>query len=58
MVDPVELKNAFVSLGFAASNKFVYNIIQDLDVTNAGGLNFEAFLSLATGKLGEQHTRN
>lgn len=31
VVDPVELKNAFVSLGFATSNKFVYNILHELD---------------------------
>jgi centrin-1 len=57
VVDPVELKNAFVSLGFAASNKFVYNILNDLDTEHAGGLTFAAFLKLATGKLGETHTR-
>lgn len=52
VVDPVELKNAFVSLGFAASNKFVYNILNDLDTEGAGGLTFDVFLKLATGKLG------
>ena len=57
IVDPVELKNAFVSLGFATSNKFVYNILNDLDTENVGGLNFAAFMKLATGKLGENHSR-
>lgn len=57
VVDPVELKNAFVSLGFAASNKFVYNVLNDLDTENVGGLTFAAFLKLATGKLGENHSR-
>ena len=32
VVDPVELKNAFVSLGFAETNKLIYRIINDLDV--------------------------
>lgn len=57
VVDPVELKNAFVSLGFAASNKFVYNVLNDLDTEHVGGLTFAAFLNLATGKLGETHSR-
>lgn len=57
LVDPLELKNAFVSLGFGKINQFVYNIINDLDTTNVGGLNFEAFLKLATGKIGETHSR-
>ena len=57
IVDPVELKNAFVSLGFAATNKFVYKILDDLDTEKVGGLTFEAFLQLATGKLGEKHSR-
>ena len=57
IVDPVELKNAFVSLGFATSNKFVYNILNDLDTENVGGLTFAAFLKLATGKLGETHSK-
>lgn len=52
VVDPVELKNAFVSLGFAASNKFVYNLLNDLDTEHVGGLTFDAFLKLATGKIG------
>lgn len=57
VVDPVELKNAFVSLGFAASNKFVYNILNDLDTEKVGGLTFQAFLKLATGRLGETHSQ-
>jgi Ca2+-binding EF-hand superfamily protein len=32
VVDPVELKNAFISLGFANTNKLIYRIINDLDV--------------------------
>lgn len=57
IVDPVELKNAFVSLGFAATNKFVYNILNDLDTENVGGLTFDAFLKLATGKIGDNITQ-
>ena len=57
LVDPVEVKNAFVSLGFANNNKFVYNILSDLDTQYVGGLNFDAFIKLATGRLGQTHTR-
>jgi hypothetical protein len=32
VVDPIELKNAFISLGFAETNKLIYRIINDLDV--------------------------
>lgn len=46
-----------MSLGFAASNRFVFNILNDLDTENAGGLTFEVFLKLATGKIGETHTQ-
>lgn len=56
VVDPIELKNAFVSLGFANSSKFVLNILNDLDTESAGGLTFANFLKLATGKLGESHS--
>jgi Ca2+-binding EF-hand superfamily protein len=58
-VDPVELKQAFISLGLAHSNKFVYNILNSMD-TCLDGYNFAAFLKLATGKLSEKDalTRN
>ncbi len=56
-VDPVELKNAFVSLGFATSNKFIVNILHGLNVEHSNGMDFAAFLHLATGTLGQTHTR-
>ena len=44
-------------MGFAATNKFVYNILNDFDTEKVGGLTFESFLKLATGRLGEEHTQ-
>lgn len=56
-VDAAELKQAFVSLGLAHANKLVYNIMQSLDGEHPNGLNFAEFLKLATGRLGEGHSR-
>lgn len=56
-VDPNELKQAFVSLGLANSNKLVHQILTGLDGDHPNGLNFTDFLKLATGKLGEAHSR-
>jgi Ca2+-binding EF-hand superfamily protein len=51
LIDPVELKNAFESLGFANSNKFVHRILHDCDASHPQGLDFGAFLRLSTGRL-------
>ena len=40
VVDPQELKNAFVSLGFGGQNKFVYQILAELDDDQSGGIDF------------------
>jgi Ca2+-binding EF-hand superfamily protein len=39
-VDPQELKNAFISLGFGGQNKFVYQMLNDLDGDKSGGIDF------------------
>ncbi len=56
-VDAAELKQAFISLGLAHANKLVYNIMSSLEGEHPKGLNFAEFLKLATGRLGEGHSR-
>ena len=57
IVDPQELKSAFEQLGFAGSNKFIYQILAELDDDQSGGIEFPEFLRLATAKLGEKDSR-
>jgi Ca2+-binding EF-hand superfamily protein len=57
LVDAAELRQAFVSLGLASANKLVYNIMHTLDGDHPNGLNFAEFLKLATGRLGETHSK-
>lgn len=57
VVDPQELKRAFEQLGFEGSNKFVYQILAELDDDQSGGIDFAEFLRLATAKLGEKDSR-
>lgn len=57
IVDPQELKHAFEQLGFEGSNKFVYQILAELDDDQSGGIDFAEFLRLATAKLGEKDSR-
>lgn len=40
VVDPLELKKAFEQLGFAGGNKFVYQILAELDDDQSGGIDF------------------
>ena len=57
VVDPQELKNAFVSLGFGGQNKFVYQILAELDDDQSGGIDFAEFLRLATTKSSDKDSR-
>ena len=57
VVDPQELKRAFEQLGFAGSNKFIYQILAELDDDQSGGIDFAEFLRLATSKGGEKDSR-
>jgi centrin-1 len=56
-VDAQELKHAFVQLGYGGANKFVYNILHDLENEDSRGISFESFLKLATSKLSDKHSR-
>jgi len=44
-------------LGFQGNNKFVYQILAELDDDQSGGIDFAEFLRLATAKLGEKDSR-
>ena len=57
VVDPQELKHAFEQLGFQGKNKFVYQILAELDDDQSGGIDFAEFLRLATAKLGDKDSR-
>ena len=57
IVDPLELKVAFENLGFGGSNKFIYQILAELDDDQSGGIEFPEFLRLATAKLSDKDSR-
>ena len=57
IMDPAELKQAFIDLGFTGKNKFVYQILAELDEDQSGGIDFAEFLRLATAKIGEKDSR-
>ena len=57
VVDPQELKHAFEQLGFAGNQKFIYQILAELDDDQSGGIEFPEFLRLATAKMGEKDSR-
>jgi Ca2+-binding EF-hand superfamily protein len=40
IVDPQELKIAFQALGFGGANKFIYQILAELDDDQSGGIDF------------------
>jgi centrin-1 len=56
-VDPLELKSAFEQLGFQGDNRFVYQILAELDDDQSGGIDFPEFLRLATAKLSDKDSR-
>ena len=58
ILDPRELAQSFVDLGFTSgNNKFVYQILAELDDDQSGGIDFPEFLRLATAKIGEKDSR-
>jgi len=57
IVDPQELKAAFQALGFGGGNKFIYQILAELDDDQSGGIDFQEFLRLATAKLSDKEGR-
>jgi len=58
IVDPQELKHAFEQLGFQGDNKFVYQILAELDDDQSGGIEFPEFLRLATAKMSDKDARS
>ena len=56
-IDPAELKEAFINLGFSGQNKFVYQILAELDENQTGGIDFVEFLKLATSKMSDKDSR-
>lgn len=57
IMDPAELKDAFINLGFTGQGKFVYQILAELDEDQSGGIEFPEFLKLATAKLSDKDSR-
>ena len=57
LIDPQELKQAFIDLGFTGQGKFVYQILAELDEDQSGGIEFDEFVKLATAKISEKDTR-
>ena len=57
IMDPSELKDAFINLGFTGQCKFVYQILAELDEDQSGGIEFPEFLKLATAKLSDKDSR-
>ena len=47
-ITPKELNEAFISIGFMASNSTVYQIFSSLDTNCSGAIDFEEFLGLMT----------
>lgn len=46
-----------MKLGFSGQNKFVYQILAELDEDQSGGIDFPEFLRLATSKISEKDSR-
>jgi Ca2+-binding EF-hand superfamily protein len=55
-IDPHEIKKVLEDLGVDARNKFVYQMVQDLE--NFGGaINFDTFVDIISNRLGNNKTR-
>ena len=58
VIDPQELKRAFIEMGFAeGGGKFIYQILAELDEDGSGGIEFEEFVRLASAKTTEKDSR-
>ncbi|CAK73693.1 unnamed protein product (macronuclear) [Paramecium tetraurelia] len=54
----MELREAFEASGIKTyHNKFIYQVLGELDTDNSGGIDFEEFLHLATAKISDKDTR-
>jgi len=47
-IDPKELKEVMLSMGFDAKNNAVYQIISDLDSDGSGAIDFEEYVCMMT----------
>ena len=59
-IDPKELKAAMQSLGFDTKNPTIFQMIAELDTTEAqkkGGIDFDHFVEAINDKLGDKETR-
>ena len=56
-INPTELKEAFVNLGFAGQSKLVSQIMARLDEDKSGSLDFGEFMKLATAKISEKDSK-
>lgn len=57
-VEPGELKNAMISLGFEAKNATLFHMISDLDKDGSGAIDFEEFLEMMTSTMSDNDTRS
>jgi len=56
-IDPAELKTSMISLGLAASNPTIYQMIADLDKDGSGQIDFDEFLTMMTVRPTENESR-
>lgn len=59
-IDPKELKAAMQSLGFDSKNPTIFQLIADLDTSQAqkaGGIDFDSFVEAINNKLGDKETK-
>jgi Ca2+-binding EF-hand superfamily protein len=59
-IDPKELKAAMQSLGFQDKNPTIYNMIAELDTSEAqkkGGIDFNTFVEAINDKLGDKESK-
>merc|ERR1712070_1363943 len=57
VIDVRELKAAMRALGFEVKKEELKKMISDIDNDGNGSIEFQAFLEMMTGKMGEKDTR-
>lgn len=56
-IDPKELTEAMISLGFEAKNQTIFQMVQDLDSDGSGAIDFDEFLDMMTARLTDKNSR-
>ena len=56
-VEPRELKNAMVSLGFEAKNSTMFHLVTEMDKDGSGAVDFEEFLGMMSCDMTENESR-